>query len=50
MFDVVHATKRIENVVFVIYFDDFITKEKHVVVNHNEILKTFIDFRSNFFR
>ena len=50
MFDVIHATKCIENVVFIIYFDDFITKKKHVVVNDNEILKLFIDFRFNFFR
>ena len=50
MFDVIHTTKRIENVVFVIHFDDLITKEKHVVVNDNEILKLFIDFRSNSFR
>ena len=50
MFDVTHATKRIENVVFMIHFDDLITKEKYVVVDHNEILKLFIDFRFDFFR
>ena len=50
MFNVTHVTKCNENVVFIIHFDDFITKEKHVVVSYNKIMNFFINFRFDIFR
>ena len=45
MFNFIHDAKNIKNAMFFVNNNNFITKKKNVVVNHNKFLKVFVDFR-----
>ena len=44
MFNFIHNAKNIENAIFFVNNNNFVTK-KNVVVNYNKLLKFFINFR-----
>ena len=48
MFDFIYNAKDIENIMFFVNNNNFVTK-KNVVVNYNKLLKTFVNFRFSFF-
>ena len=45
MFDFIYNAKDVENIMFLVNNNNFITKKKNVIVNHNKLLKFFVDFR-----
>ena len=45
MFNFIYNAKDIKNVMFFVNNNNLAVKEKNVVVNHNKLLKAFVNFR-----